>query len=98
MLIQEYLAGRSHLTGLSWCFLVVYSLTGSIFGATILSALPQFMRSLRDYRYVVYAIMVVLIINFKPNGLLGEWELTPTHIKETFKKIKNKFNRNSKES
>jgi len=85
-----------------WVIMVFFggvnSLTGSIFGATILSALPQFMRSLRDYRYVVYAVMVVLIINFKPNGLLGEWELTQTHIKETFKKIKNKFNMNSKES
>ena len=65
-----------------WVIMVFFggvnSLTGSTLGAFILTALPQlpFMRALQSYRYVVYAILVLLIINFKPSGLLGEWELT----------------------
>ena len=32
-------------------------------------------------------MLVLLILNFKPSGLLGEWELTPRNIKETFAKL-----------
>lgn len=74
-----------------WVIMVFFggvnSLTGSTLGAFILSALPQFLRSLQSYRYVIYAILVILIINFKPSGLLGEWELTPGHIKASISKL-----------
>ncbi len=70
-----------------WVIMVFFggvnSLTGSVLGAFILSALPQALRSLQNYRYVIYAVLVLLIINFKPSGLLGEWELTPRNIKRT---------------
>ena len=49
-----------------WVIMVFFggvnSLTGSTLGAFILSALPQFLRSLQSYRYVIYAILVILII------------------------------------
>ncbi len=71
-----------------WVIMVFFggvnSLTGSTLGVFILSALPQFLRGLQNYRYVIYAILVILIINFKPSGLLGEWELTPGNIKKLF--------------
>lgn len=67
-----------------WVIMVFFggvnSLTGSTLGAFILSALPQVLRSLQDYRYVIYAILVLIIINFRPSGLLGEWELTPGNV------------------
>ncbi len=76
-----------------WVIMVFFggvnSLTGSTLGAFILSALPQVLRGLQDYRYVIYAILVLIIINFKPSGLLGEWELTPRHIKESIGRLKN---------
>lgn len=84
-----------------WVIMVFFggvnSLTGSTLGAFILSALPQVLRSLQDYRYVIYAVLVLLIINFKPSGLLGEWELTPRHVKELFTKRKNKGKKAAKE-
>ena len=64
----------------------VNSLTGSTLGALILSALPQALRSLQSYRYVIYAILVLIILNFKPSGLLGEWELSPRNIRALFTK------------
>lgn len=76
-----------------WVIMVFFggvnSLSGSILGAFILSALPQALRGLQNYRYIIYAVLVLLIINFKPSGLLGEWELTPKNIKRLFTK-KNK--------
>ena len=73
-----------------WVIMVFFggvnSLTGSTLGAFILSALPQALRSLQSYRYVIYAILVLIILNFKPSGLLGEWELTPRNIRALFTK------------
>lgn len=71
-----------------WVIMVFFggvnSLTGSTLGAFILSALPQALRSLQSYRYVIYAILVLIILNFKPSGLLGEWELSPRNIRALF--------------
>ena len=74
-----------------WVIMVFFggvnSLSGSIIGASILTALPQVLRGLQDYRYVIYAVLVLLIINFKPSGLLGEWELTPKNVVRGVKKL-----------
>lgn len=78
-----------------WVIMVFFggvnSLTGSTVGSFVLTALPQLMRSLESYRYIVYAILVIIIINFKPNGVFGEWELTPSNIKHTFVTCKEKI-------
>ena len=64
-------------TGSSWCFFGgVNSLQVPRWGRSSLGALPQVLRGLQNYRYVIYAVLVLLIINFKPSGLLGEWEFT----------------------
>lgn len=78
-----------------WVIMVFFggvnSLTGSTLGAFILSALPQMLRGLQNYRYVIYAILVLLIINFRPSGLLGEWELTPKNVAAIPGNIKKAF-------
>lgn len=90
-----------------WVIMVFFggvnSLTGSTLGAFILSALPQMLRSLQDYRYVIYAVLVLIIINFRPSGLLGEWELTPRNViaipKDIYNgvmKLVNKFKKEEK--
>ena len=71
-----------------WVIMVFFggvnSLTGSIFGGAFLTFLPQYMQALNKYRYVVYAILVLIILNFKPNGVFGEWELSPRNVKRLF--------------
>lgn len=73
-----------------WVIMVFFggvnSLTGSTLGAFILSALPQVLRGLQNYRYVIYAVLVLIILNFKPSGLLGEWELSIRGIRSLFRK------------
>ncbi len=72
-----------------WVIMVFFgganSLTGSVFAGFFLTALPEFLRSFSAYRYIVYAILVLIIINFKPNGLFGNFELF-----DLFKKRKKK--------
>ncbi len=69
-----------------WVIMVFFggvnSLTGSVAGAFILSGLPELLRSLDEYRSIIYAILVLLIINFKPSGIFGEWELTFGNLKK----------------
>lgn len=71
-----------------WVIMVFFggvnSLTGSVFGGAFLTFLPQYMQALNKYRYIVYAILVLIILNFKPNGVFGEWELSFRNIKRLF--------------
>ena len=75
----------------------VNSLTGSTLGAFILTALPEILRKLASYRYIVYSILVLLIINFKPDGIFGEWELTPKNISKSIRKLGSLLKKNNKE-
>jgi branched-chain amino acid transport system permease protein len=71
-----------------WVIIVFFggvnSLTGSILSSFILLGLPELLRFLLYYRTVFYAILVLLVINFKPEGLLGHWELTPVNVRNLF--------------
>ncbi|HQA60468.1 MAG: branched-chain amino acid ABC transporter permease [Tepidanaerobacteraceae bacterium] len=67
-----------------WVIMVFFggvnSLTGSIIGTVILTALPEVLRFAADYRTVFYAVLVLIIINFKPTGLFGEYELSLVNL------------------
>ncbi|MEI7816539.1 MAG: branched-chain amino acid ABC transporter permease [Desulfuromonadales bacterium] len=47
------------------------SITGSVIGATILSAAPEFLRFMSSYRMLVYGGLLVCMMIFRPNGLMG---------------------------
>ena len=53
-------------------------MTGSIIGATFLSALPEAMRAFSKYRMLGYSIVLVLIMVFRPGGVFGTWEFSLT--------------------
>ena len=71
-----------------WVIMVFFggvnSLTGAITSTIVLSGLPEMLRFLAEYRSIFYAVLVLLIINFKPAGLFGEWEFTPKNLKKLF--------------
>ena len=52
------------------------SITGSILAATILTILPELLRDLAQYRMLIYAILLIALMLFKPSGLLGRHELS----------------------
>ncbi|MDO5324563.1 MAG: branched-chain amino acid ABC transporter permease [Clostridia bacterium] len=49
------------------------SLPGSFIGAFALSILPEITRALSTYRYLFYGIVIVLVMLFKPAGLMGNY-------------------------
>lgn len=56
------------------------SMTGSIIAAPILSALPQLISyiipSFASYRMLIYAVILVVVMIFKPSGLFGRREFS----------------------
>ncbi len=47
------------------------NVAGALIGALALTLLPEFFRGLVDYRYLLYGLALVLLIRFRPQGLLG---------------------------
>lgn len=48
------------------------TIRGPIIGAIIITLIPEVFRFISDYRLLVHAILLILIIRFQPSGLLGE--------------------------
>lgn len=57
------------------------SISGSIVGAFLLTALPEIFRAFSDWRLVFYGLAVIVIMVGRPKGLLGGVELTPSGIR-----------------
>lgn len=47
------------------------TIRGMFLGSAILIAFPEVSRALMDYRFVVYGLILVLMMRFRPQGLLG---------------------------
>lgn len=65
------------------------SLTGSIFSAAILTALPEALREFATYRMVIYSISLIALMLLRPQGLMGTHELSFKSLSKLFKKSKN---------
>jgi branched-chain amino acid transport system permease protein len=53
------------------------SITGTILAAFGLTYLQEWLRFLGDYRMVIYPLLMILMMLFRPQGLMGgrEWTL-----------------------
>ena len=51
------------------------SFSGAIFSTFALMALPELLRFANSWRIVIYSVLVLLILNFRPRGIFGEFEL-----------------------
>lgn len=52
------------------------SLSGSVIASAILTLIPEVFRGMAEYRMLLYGIAVVLIILWRPNGLMGYREIS----------------------
>ena len=48
------------------------TLRGPIFGALLITSLPEILRFADDYRELVYGLLLVLMVRFMPQGLIGD--------------------------
>ena len=64
------------------------SVTGSVVAAFVMTILLESLRILRDYRLLFYPLILILVMLFRPQGLLGKRELS---FVRTFDKIASLF-------
>lgn len=60
------------------------SMLGSILSATVLTALPQVLLAFDKWRMVLYSIVLILVMIFKPSGLMGTYDFSLSRLLEKF--------------
>lgn len=56
------------------------SISGSALAAAVLTVLPEALRPIAEYRMVIYSASLILLMIFRPQGLLGTKELSSLKI------------------
>ncbi|MEA4896540.1 MAG: branched-chain amino acid ABC transporter permease [Oscillospiraceae bacterium] len=52
------------------------SMLGSVLSGGVLTALPELLRDFDKYRMVVYSLVLVIVMIFKPTGLMGTYDFS----------------------
>jgi branched-chain amino acid transport system permease protein len=52
------------------------SISGAILAAIVLTVLPEALRSVREYRMVIYAVLLIVLMITRPSGIMGTREIT----------------------
>lgn len=76
------------------------SVTGSVIAAFVLTYLQEFLRFLQNYRLLFYPVILILVMLFRPQGLLGmkeisfvkTWDGIPGFVKSCVARIRGKNN------
>ena len=84
------------LQSINYVIMVVFggmgSLTGSIVAAVGLTILPELLRAFSAYRMLVYSVVLVIIMVFRPQGLFGSWEFSlPKFVNKWFYPVRVKM-------
>jgi branched-chain amino acid transport system permease protein len=73
------------------------SMTGSILSAYVLTYLQEFLRFLQDYRLLIYPLILIFVMLFRPQGLLGMKELSFVRIVDRIQAFFKGFKERDKE-
>ncbi len=58
------------------------SMLGSAISATVLTILPEALRAFSEYRMIAYAVVLIIVMIFRPQGLLGSYDFSLSRIVE----------------
>lgn len=61
------------------------SLSGSIIATIVLTFLPELLRSMQDFRMIIYPLALIILMIFRPQGLFGDKELSLNIFKNSMK-------------
>jgi len=69
---NETFAATTSILGLTMVILGgMGNMAGAVVGAVALTALPELFRPLADARYLIYGLVLLLLVRFRPQGMLG---------------------------
>lgn len=63
------------------------TIRGMIFGAALLQLFPEVFRGLNEWRFVVYGLLLVIMMRFRPQGALGWQSTLPYHFSKRAQKL-----------
>ncbi len=66
------------------------SITGAVVSATFLTLLNEILRQVSEYRFLIYSIILISLMIFKKDGILGTNEFTIPSFLKWLKDIKQK--------
>jgi branched-chain amino acid transport system permease protein len=58
------------------------SMMGSIIAAAILTSMPLVLVRFNEYQQIVYALLLIVVMIFKPSGLMGTYDFSLSHVLE----------------
>ncbi len=58
------------------------SMVGSVLSAVVLTAIPELLRAFSGYRMIVYSLLLIIVMIFKPSGLMGMYDFSMSHMIE----------------
>ena len=73
------------------------SITGGVIAATILTLVNEQLRDISQFRYLVYSIILIVLMIFRPEGIFGTKEFTLPRLARGVKKFKNKVKNKNEE-
>ena len=75
------------------------SMSGTVIAAILLALLSTALQEFSDIRMILYSLMLVLIMIFRPQGIFGNWEFSLTKtINKLFYPMKVKAHGKSKQA
>ncbi|HBG02617.1 MAG TPA: branched-chain amino acid ABC transporter permease [Firmicutes bacterium] len=66
------------------------NITGSIISAIVLTLLPEFLRGFAEYRMVIYSVLLIVMMLFRPEGIMGKNELSLEALENLVGRVKNR--------
>lgn len=73
------------------------SISGSIGAAIFLTYATEYLRRFKHFRIILYSLLLILIMIFRPSGLLGTQELTFDLLKKSLRELPAKFRKKKKD-
>lgn len=73
------------------------SFTGAVISSTVLTVIPEYLRSFAGYRMIFYSIILIVMMIFRPEGLLGRKEFMLSKVVQILNPINPKFNKKKKQ-
>lgn len=71
------------------------SIPGTVLGAAILTLAPELLRVVAEYRLLFYGALLVILMIFRPNGLLGDVRVYDIRKRWAHREVKSHVNTNS---
>lgn len=61
------------------------TVAGPVLGAVVLTLLPEFLRDFVEYRMLIYGLIVVIMMQLRPNGILGHLNTRRSYLHSLLK-------------